>query len=83
MFQSLYSKYYDEKALQKREKQLELADGAIVTSIAIEDAIMSTTPKTRYAVASIVGLPAIALKWILWALSDRLRDALLNAFLSA
>lgn len=78
-FQSLYSRYYDEKARKKTEKDLELASEPIVTSEAIEDAIGSATPRTRYTVASAAGLPAIALKWILWALSDRLRDALLSA----
>jgi len=77
-FQSLYSRYYDEKASKKRDKELELADGPIVTSLVIEDAIVSATPKTRYAVASAIGLPAIALKWIFWTLSDRMKDTLLE-----
>ena len=78
-FQSLYSRYYDEKARKKFDKELELASGPIVTSEVIEDAIVSATPRTRYTVASAAGLPAIALKWILWALSDRMRDVLLSA----
>jgi len=78
-FQSLYSRYYDEKDRKKFDKELELAAGPIVTSEVIEDAIVSATPRTRYTVASAAGLPAIALKWILWALSDRMRDALLSA----
>jgi len=78
-FQSLYSRYYDEKARKKTDKELELVSGPIVTSEVIEDAIVSATPRTRYTVASAAGLPAIVLKWIFWALSDRMRDALLSS----
>ena len=77
-FQSLYSRYYDEKARKKTDKELELASGPVVTSEVIEDAIVSATPRTRYTVASAAGFPAIVLKWIFWALSDRMRDALLS-----
>ena len=78
-FQSLYSRYYDEKARKKTDKELELASGPIVTSEVIEDAIVSATPRTRYTVASFAGKPAIVLKWIFWALSDRMRDAFLSS----
>ena len=76
-FQGLYSKYYSEQAMVKRNKLLEAEDGPIVTSVAIEDAIVSATPKTLYAVSKANGISASLLGWLVWALPDRIKDALI------
>lgn len=76
-FQRLYSKYYSEQAMLKRVKLLEADDGPIVTSVAIEDAIVSATPKTLYAVSKANGISANFLGWLVWILPDRIKDALI------
>jgi len=78
-FQSLYSRYYDEKARKKTAQALSISPGPIVTSIVIEDAIVSATPRIRYTVAKKFGLPSEWVRWIVWALSNRMQDALLEA----
>ena len=57
------------------------ASDPIVTSVAIEDAIVSPYPKTRYAVANANGLPAVVAVWLSWLCPDRLEDyIMLKAF---
>jgi len=47
---------------------------ATTTSAAILDAIVSPTPRTRYAVASAAGMPAALIVWLVWLLPDRMVD---------
>lgn len=74
---SLYAPFYSPKAQAKQAMEIELASEPIVVTVAIEDALVSATPKTRYQVANAVGVPAQVLGWVLWLLSDRLRDLML------
>lgn len=46
------------------------------TTPAIVHALTSPFPKTRYPVASANGLSAKTISWLVWALSDRLKDML-------
>jgi NAD(P)-dependent dehydrogenase (short-subunit alcohol dehydrogenase family) len=64
----------------KNEAELaRLADSVSVTNDAIEHALTSRYPRTRYLVANIVGAPAAVLARIAWLLPDRVFDALLAA----
>ncbi len=46
------------------------------TTPAIVDALTSAFPKTRYPVAGAMGLSAQSISWLVWALSDRVKDFL-------
>lgn len=46
------------------------------TTPAIVHALTSPMPKTRYVVASVMGIPGKVLGWLMWLLSDRLADKL-------
>jgi len=54
------------------------ADDTRCTSAAIEHAVTSARPRTRYLVANILGAPAWLLAGLVRALPDRLSDALLS-----
>ena len=54
------------------------ADDTRCTSAAIEHAVTSARPRTRYLVANILGAPAWLLAGLVRALPDRLADALLS-----
>jgi short-subunit dehydrogenase len=47
-----------------------------VTTDAIDHALFSRFPQTRYVVAVVAGLPAFVVRWVAWLLNDRLLDLL-------
>lgn len=47
------------------------------TTPAIVHALVSAFPKTRYPVAEAIGMSATTISWMIWALSDRLKDIML------
>ena len=51
---------------------------AHTTTAAITDAIVSRTPRTRYACAHAVGIPVSVLIWLAWLLPDRVVDVLVS-----
>jgi len=59
-----------------KRKELAAADEPTVTTKAIQDAILSPTPKTRYVVANVGGVPAFMLTTLAWVLPDRAVDLL-------
>jgi NAD(P)-dependent dehydrogenase (short-subunit alcohol dehydrogenase family) len=62
-------------------KRSEVAAGSdpIVVAEAIDHALRSPQPKTRYIVANTAsGLPAIYLAWLAWFLPDRLQDKIIG-----
>lgn len=54
------------------------ASDPIVVSEAIEHAILSPTPRTRYVVATVYGIPARIVDWFDWLTTDRFLDLLLS-----
>lgn len=48
----------------------------VTTTPAIEHALTAKLPKTRYPVAGALGLSAKFISWLVWGLSDRLKDAM-------
>ena len=54
------------------------ASDPIVVSEAIEHAILSPTPLTRYVVATVYGIPARIVDWFDWLTTDRFLDLLLS-----
>lgn len=74
---ALYGRFYTKEVEAKFQKELEAADGPDVTSAAIEKALTSAYPQTRYPVAHGAGMHATLIRWVVWLLSDRLADATL------
>ncbi len=74
---SLYSKFHSSANAAKVASILKRADTTEVTSAAIEHALMSQYPQTRYPVANSNGMPSWALTWVVWLLNDRLRDIMI------
>ena len=74
---TLYGQFLTQAKADKHSEELKTADGPIVTSVAIEDALVSSYPQTRYAVARASGLHASVIRWVAWLLSDRLADIVL------
>jgi hypothetical protein len=50
------------------------ADPPAVTSAAVLHALTSTRPKTRYLVSHIDGFPLTLFRWLMWSMSDRVKD---------
>lgn len=78
LMKSLYGKFFDPAYQVKREKELSIASDPIVTSVAVEDAIVNPYPKTRYPVALAKGMHCSLVKWLVWSLSDRIGDMVLS-----
>jgi hypothetical protein len=53
---------------------VERGDDPSVTSAAIEHALTSPLPLTRYLVANVQGVPAYVIDWVVWLLPDRALD---------
>eukprot|EP00597_Dinobryon_sp_UTEXLB2267_P016281 CAMPEP_0201093308 /NCGR_PEP_ID=MMETSP0812-20130820/1849_1 /ASSEMBLY_ACC=CAM_ASM_000668 /TAXON_ID=98059 /ORGANISM="Dinobryon sp., Strain UTEXLB2267" /LENGTH=156 /DNA_ID=CAMNT_0047345423 /DNA_START=509 /DNA_END=979 /DNA_ORIENTATION=+ len=76
-----YYENYIRDSAEKKKAMTAKASQPIVTSIAIEDAIVNEFPKTRYPVANVGGLPANVVVWLVWIFGDRIKDlVLLKAF---
>ncbi len=75
---SLYSKFFSPKAALKLESVLRKADSPMVTSQAMEHALTSQYPKTRYPVSNSNGVPSWILSWVCWLLNDRLNDIMIE-----
>ena len=75
-----YPHLHNDKVHEKRRKGIAGASPPTVTSEAIFDAITSSTPKTRYAVANAGGVPAWVLALLVKYLPDRVADALFKLF---
>jgi len=73
----IYGHLYTGEDAANEQRMESLADSTRCTSDAIEHALTSPRPRTRYLVANIVGAPAWLLTLIVRALPDRLADALL------
>eukprot|EP01034_Spumella_vulgaris_P031682 gene31682-39134_t len=52
--------------------------GPIVTSTAIEHALISVYPKTRYAVSKFGGMSGTLITWINWLTTDRQMDSIMD-----
>ena len=76
---ALYQAWAD-KAPKKRAANELKASPPAVTSDAIVHALTSSTPKTRYVVANVGGIPAWVLTTIAYVLPDRLRDMVIMKF---
>ena len=50
------------------------ADPPSLTSAAIVHALTSCRPRARYLVSHIEGLPLVTFRWLVWAMSDRIKD---------
>jgi short-subunit dehydrogenase len=74
---SIYPHVHNWKKHQKRAKSVRSGSGPEVTTTAILHAIRDQYPKTRYPVAASGGLPTSITAWLIWALPDRIKDALL------
>eukprot|EP01038_Epipyxis_sp_PR26KG_P010177 gene10177-13693_t len=72
--EKLYEKFLGEKARLKQKADVDGASDPFVTSVAIEDALVSKYPSTRYRVATAAGMPAWFISWLTWALTDRMGD---------
>jgi NAD(P)-dependent dehydrogenase (short-subunit alcohol dehydrogenase family) len=68
------SLYYRPDQAEKKQKQIEGGDSPVVTSEAIEHALFSSYPKTRYVVANFAGVPADLCVYFNWLMPDRLMD---------
>lgn len=76
-----YYENYIRESAEKKKAMTAKASDPIVTSVAIEDAIVNPFPKTRYPVANVGGVSANAIVWIVWLVGDRIKDlVLLKAF---
>lgn len=74
---ALYGEFFQTQET-KRRKAEELADSPQVTSHAIEHALTSPFPRTRYPVANSNGVPAWILARMLSILPDRVADSILG-----
>jgi hypothetical protein len=68
------SLFYRPDQAAKRAKQIAKASPPSVTTDAIDHALFSPYPSTRYVVANFDGLPAAVLVWLAWVLPDRIQD---------
>jgi NAD(P)-dependent dehydrogenase (short-subunit alcohol dehydrogenase family) len=75
---ALYPFFHGETAEAKRIKQIERADPPTVTTAAIHSAISAVSPKTRYVVANVSGMPAWIVAYLVKYLPDRVVDFLFN-----
>lgn len=57
-----------------QQRAMDHADPPALTSAAIVHALTSCRPKARYLVSHIEGLPLAAFRWLVWAMSDRVKD---------
>ena len=73
----VYPMLYSEASEQKRRENIAHASSPAVTSEAIVHAISSQFPQTRYAVATVGKMSALAATCLVWALPDRVVDALM------
>jgi lambda repressor-like predicted transcriptional regulator len=72
----LYDHFTGAAAKEKKKKILEKADHPVVVSDAIHHAITSPTPKTRYAVANFMGIPAWVICLLVPWIPDRIIDTI-------
>jgi NAD(P)-dependent dehydrogenase (short-subunit alcohol dehydrogenase family) len=72
--EKLYHHLFTPEKRQKKLKTMTSGDSPQVTTDAIAHSVMDKNPKSRYVVASVNGIPAWVLGWLMWALPDRLRD---------
>ena len=63
---------------QERDALVAKASDPIVTSQAIQHALTSAYPHTRYMVGNVGGTPAALLGWGIWLLNDRLLDRVIT-----
>jgi NAD(P)-dependent dehydrogenase (short-subunit alcohol dehydrogenase family) len=74
-----YAHFFDAKAMAALEAEITAdASDPIVVSEAVEHALLSPFPRTRYAVGKVAGIPAWVCAWIRWALTDRAVDKLIT-----
>ena len=76
----LYYHLYNEYAINKRKLSVELAHSPQCTSDAIDHALTSAYPRTRYVVAGLGAVPGWVLGWLVWSLPDRLKDWVTTKF---
>lgn len=79
LLQELYPAYYTKEHLDKLNQQMLSAPEPIVTSVAIDDALTSKFPKTRYLVSGADGASSSMISWVTWLLSDRIADSLFKS----
>eukprot|EP00730_Choanoeca_flexa_P012198 TRINITY_DN3627_c0_g1_i1.p1 TRINITY_DN3627_c0_g1~~TRINITY_DN3627_c0_g1_i1.p1 ORF type:complete len:320 (+),score=90.82 TRINITY_DN3627_c0_g1_i1:64-1023(+) len=72
-----YASFFD-GADERRQRAFANADTPECTTTAIEDALLSPTPATRYVVANTHGIPAWITAKLMWLLPDRAADAFLT-----
>lgn len=51
-----------------------MAGPELTTTPAIVHALVSAFPKTRYPVAQAMGMSAATISWVMWSMSDRIKD---------
>lgn len=76
--ENLYHHLFTPEKKQKKLKTLTSGDSPQVTTDVIAHSVMSKNPKSRYVVASVNGIPAWIMGWLMWALPDRMRDFLME-----
>lgn len=59
---------------QDQQYAMDHRDPPSVTSAAVLHALTSCRPKARYLISHIDGLPLWAFRWLVWGMSDRVRD---------
>ncbi len=74
----LYGRFSTPEKEAAHIKELAEAEEPIVTSLAIDTALMATHPATRYAVARAAGMPAHFISWLDWIFTDRLQDIVIE-----
>jgi len=54
------------------------ADPPSLTSAAVVHALTARRPKARYLVSHIDGFPLVLFRWLVWSMSDRVKDAFIH-----
>jgi short-subunit dehydrogenase len=77
-WQEIQQIYPKVQSRESAEARMEAAVGPDTsTTPAIVDALTAASPRARYRVAGALGLSADVVSWLVWAMTDRLRDLLL------
>jgi short-subunit dehydrogenase len=76
----LYLHLYNDDAVNLRKRGVELAHSPQCTSDAIDHALTSAYPRTRYVVAGVGAVPGWVLGWLIWSMPDRLKDWVTTQF---
>ncbi len=58
-----------------QQRSMANADPPSLTSAAVVHALTARRPKARYLVSHIDGFPLVLFRWLVWSMSDRVKDA--------